>query len=211
MKKFFALFIFTMMITFASSPFAEHKVFWEVPKSYIVKDREPHESPVKATLVANTKVDLYDKPEEKGANVIGTVQEGETVERISCIVYTNPALHPVKILRTFDVLSSADGEETFTLQEGEYLYLVMYLGEGSVLGLYQGKEAWWLDMMSIKNFWGKADMPTAWGEYEGSPTNQGLSVNTWDCIKKADGTAGWTLSQKDGEFLDNFDIVGSPF
>ncbi|MBQ7198730.1 MAG: hypothetical protein IJS29_05655, partial [Selenomonadaceae bacterium] len=59
--------------------------------------------------------------------------------------------------------------------------------------------------------WGKADMPTAWGEYEGSPTNQGLSVNTWDCIKKADGTAGWALAQKDGEFLNNFDIVGSPF
>lgn len=210
MKKFFTLSIFVLMIIFSSSAVNAQNLLWRVPQVYYVKDREPYESPVKTTLVANTKVELYDKPAVDGANVIATVQEGETVQRISCLVRTNPALHPVKILRTFDVLSSADGEETFTLQEGEYLYLVMYTGEGSFLGLYQGKEAWWLDM-NIKNFFSKADMPTAWGEYEGSTTNQGLSVDTWDCIKKADGTAGWTLEQKDGEFLNNFDMVGSPF
>lgn len=210
MKKFFTLFILTLMIIFVSSPFSPHKVFWEAPQFYLVKDHVPYESSLKKTLVANTTVKLYDRPEVQGANVIGTVQEGETVERLSCIVHANPALYPVKILRTFDALSSADGEETLTLQAGEYVYLVMYTGEGTFLGLYQSKEVWWLDM-NIKNFLSKVDMPTAWGEYEGDPTNQNLSVNTWDCYKKADGTTGWALVQKDGKFLSEFDIVGSPF
>ena len=210
MKKFFTLLLLALIIIFSSSAVNSQNLLWKAPQFYYVKDREPYESPVKTTLVANTKVELYDKPAVDGVKVIGTVQEGETVERISCLVLTNPLTHSVKILRTIKAYSSADGEEDLTLQAGDYVYLLMYTGEGTFLGLYQGKEAWWLDM-NIKNFLSKADMPTAWGKYEGATTDQNLSVITWDCIRKVDGTVGWALVQMNGEFLNNFDIAGSPF
>ena len=211
MKKIFALFIFALMITFSSSNVNAQKIFWEVPQFYLVKDRVPYESSLRMTFIANTTVELYDNPKVDGANVIGTIQAGETVQRISCLVYAHPALHPVKILRTFDALSSADGVETLTLQAGEYVYLVMYTGEGSVLGLYQGKEVWWLDIMNIKNLLREVDMPTAWGEYEGNPTDKNLSIDTWDCYRKSDGTTGWALVQKNGKFLGNLNIMDKPF
>ena len=130
------------------------------------------------------------------------MQADEVVKRISCVVYGNPAAHPVKILKTFNASSTPHGDKDLTLYAGDYVYLIMYTGEGTFLGLYNGKQVWWLDWL-INNFHSK-NFPDAWGKYEGAPVDRNLDVEAWECYRKRDGTTGRVLVQEKGKFLNKF-------
>lgn len=169
----------------------------EPPAEYAVWDRMPFEAAVEAKLEATAPISLYNAP--RGTALVGSVSSGEIVQRISCVVYTHPQKHPVRVLQTLQTYKkhsqTPDGP---VLQPGSYIYLLMYTGEGTYLGWYNGEEAWWLAGYNIKNFADAAQQP--WGEYVGEPTSRKLSIEAWYCLRKSDGTTGWAMAAKNGDF-----------
>lgn len=170
------------------------------PTEYTVWDRMPAEAAVEAKLQAQATIDLYNAP--RGTTIVGTVTSGEIVNRISCVAYTYPMKHPVKVLRPLKSYKKNNGSSAPAgplLQPGSYVYLLMYTGEGTYLGWYNGEEAWWLEGYNITSF-SNANPRQPWGEYVGEPTSSSLSIEAWYCLSKSDGTTGWTMVAKNGDF-----------
>lgn len=174
------------------------------PTDYAVWDRMPAEAEVQGFEKAKLEINLYSAP--RSSNVVGTLQADEVVKRISCVVYGNPAAHPVKVLHTFKAQSKPYGDKDLTLYSGEYVYLIMYTGEGTFLGWYKGKQVWWLDWW-VNNFHSK-NSADSWGQYEGMPVESNLAVEVWNCYRKRDGTTGWVLIQDKGKSLNKFGRTG---
>ena len=174
------------------------------PNEYIVYDRMSGEEEVEAKLKVLQKITLYNKP--RGIIISGTVDFGEIVTRISSVAFTSPLRHPVKILKTIKSYSKYDSNNKLsgpTLNQNLYVYLVMYTGEGTYLGWYEGKEAWWLEGYGISNFSSNVNRLDAWGEYQGEMTDRYLSIEMWYCIRTNDGTTGWVLVQKNCKYFSD--------
>ncbi len=170
------------------------------PAEYEVWDRMPAEAEVNAKLRATASISLYNAP--RGTVVVGSVSTGEIVQRISCVAYTHPQKHPVKVLRPLKSYKKNNGSGAPAgplLQPGSYVYLLMYTGEGTYLGWYNNEEAWWLEGYNIINF-SKSSPRQPWGEYVGEATSSSLSIEAWYCLRKNDGTTGWTMVAKNGDF-----------
>ena len=69
----------------------------EIPANYTVWDRMPAEAAVDAKLKIQNTVTLYTAP--NSGKVSGSISPGEIVNRISCVVYTHPNRHAVKVLK----------------------------------------------------------------------------------------------------------------
>jgi hypothetical protein len=69
----------------------------EIPANYTVWDRMPAEAAVNVKLKVQAPVTLYAAP--RSSNVSGTISVNEVVDRISCVVYTHPNRHAVKVLK----------------------------------------------------------------------------------------------------------------
>ena len=115
-----------------------------VPDEYIVWDRMPAEAPVQMQLQATMPVDLYVRP--NGDVIADKLLAEVSAERISVAVFTHPSAHPVKVLKQTQTYKSqhsqkADGP---ILYPGTTVYLLMYTGEGTYLGWYEGELLWWL-------------------------------------------------------------------
>ena len=92
-----------------------------------------------------------------------------------------------------------DAKDNVTEFEYLYVYLLMYTGEGTYIGWYNGEEAWWLGGYDIRNFSDRASQHP-WGEYSGKLTSRNLSIEAWYCRRKSDGTSGWTKVSQNGDF-----------
>ncbi len=173
------------------------------PENYIVWDRMPAEAPVQMELQAANDVKLYVRP---NSNVIvGELTTGVSAERISVAVFTHPASYPVRVLQQMQTYKNqysqkADGA---VLYPGDIIYLVMYTGEGTYLGWYEGKLLWWLPG-GISNLGRNGQVDSPWAQYIGKVTDPALSVNTWYCLRKTDGTVGWTQVQFAGQWKKLF-------
>ena len=171
------------------------------PTEYAIWDRIPGEAFVEARLEATAPINLYDSP--RGNTIVSSVATGEIVKRVSCVVYTHPQKHPVRVLRTLRSYKKQGAStivpDGLVLQPGSYVYLLMYTGEGTYIGWYNGEEAWWLNGSAIRNFSDRASQQ-AWGEYIGEMTSRNLSIETWYCLRKSDGTTGWTMVAQNGDF-----------
>ena len=142
-----------------------------------------------------------------GNAAAGQVSEGETVERISVVVRTYPAAHPVIVLRqtgTYktDHSNKMDGP---TLYPGDVVYLLMYTGEGTYLGWHNGRLVWWLSG-AISEF-SSNPVKNPWARYAGQLANAALDVDTWYCLRKSDGTVGWTQVQFAGKWKEEFKVL----
>ena len=174
----------------------------DVPAEYFVWDRMPAEAPVQMKLKATGNMKLHVHP--LGNAAAGQVSEGETVERISVVVRTYPAAHPVIVLRqtgTYktDHSNKMDGP---TLYPGDVVYLLMYTGEGTYLGWHNGRLVWWLSG-AISEF-SSNPVKNPWARYAGQLANAALDVDTWYCLRKSDGTVGWTQVQFAGKWKEEF-------
>jgi len=175
-----------------------------VPDEYIVWDRMPAEAPVQMQLRAATDVSLYVRP--NGSAIADQLMAGVSVERISVAVLTHPSSHPVRVLKQTQTYKSqhsqkADGP---ILYPGATVYLMMYTGEGTYLGWYEGELVWWLPG-GISDF-SNSQISSPWAQYIGQATDAALGVNTWYCIRKSDGTVGWTQVQFDGRWKEMFKV-----
>lgn len=170
-------------------------IFAVPPAEYQIWDKMPYESGVKGKVKAKSDFELYSGPRTN--TVVGTVLAGERLDRVSCVVYTHPAKHPVKVLRPTQTYKGYNAKGP-VLQPGSYVYLLMYAGEATYIGLYNGDEVRDLNLMGIKNFSKNSQSP--WGEYVGVGTSTMLSVEVWYCLRKSDGTTGWTKVVENGSF-----------
>lgn len=174
-----------------------------VPNDYIVWDRMPAEAPVPMQLKAKTDVNLFVRP---NGNVIAEqLLAGEAVERISVSVLTHPAAHPIRVLKELQTYKSQHSQNPDgpILYPGAIVYLLMYTGEGTYLGWYEGQLVWWLPG-DISGF---ADVQTnsPWAQYIGQATDPALGVDTWYCLRKTDGTVGWAQVQFAGRWKAMFE------
>ena len=171
------------------------------PEEYAIWDRIPAEAPVEIRLEATAPINLYDAP--RGNSIVAAISTGEVVKRVSCVVYAHPQKHPVRVLRTLRSYKKQGAStiipDGLLLQPGSYVYLLMYTGEGTYIGWYDGEEAWWLGGCDIRNF-SDRDSQQPWGEYIGEMTSRNLSIETWYCLRKSDGTTGWTMVSLNGDF-----------
>ena len=171
------------------------------PPEYIVKDRMPAETPVCVDLEVLSNTKIYDSP--RGNKVVASLSIGEVVQRTSCIVYTYPIKYPIKILHSLRSYKKNNGGSSPAgpfLQEGKYVYLLTYTGEGTYLGWYEGEEAWWLEGGGIANLT-DAKPKQPWGEYVGNSAPRNLSIEVWYYVQKKDGNAGWVMVAKNGEYF----------
>lgn len=196
MKKIFALCTLTLII-FSSICVAAEK---SPPFEVTVKEMVPGDSDAGnyANYTVNTEIKLYAAP--RNNRVIGSLQAGEIVKRTSSVTYAYPAAHAVKILRTFKAATSPKGEFRTTLNEGDFVYLLMPLGRG-YLGWYNGGHVWNLNTKNIRNFI-MPNVENAWGEYQGEPTDLNLGVEVWEFLERNDGLKGWALTWKNGVHLN---------
>ena len=175
----------------------------DVPEQYVVWDRMPAEAPVQMQLRSEAAVTLYVRP---NSNVIaGELVQGEPVDRISVAVFTYPSVHPVKVLtqvKTYKNQFSRNMDGP-TLYPGATVYLLMYTGEGTYLGWYDGQLVWWLSG-AVAGINDQAKSP--WAQYIGQTTDAKLGVDTWYCLRKEDGTVGWTQVQRDGQWQEPFKV-----
>jgi len=173
-----------------------------VPDEYIVWDRMPAEAPVQMQLQATMPVDLYVRP--NGDVIADKLLAEVSAERISVAVFTHPSAHPVKVLKQTQTYKSqhsqkADGP---ILYPGTTVYLLMYTGEGTYLGWYEGELLWWLPG-GISDF-SQGQISSPWAQYVGQVTDAALGTNTWYCLRKTDGTVGWTQVQFNGRWKEPF-------
>ena len=170
-------------------------IFAAPPAEYQIWDKMPYESGVKGKVTAKSNFDLYSGPRTN--TVVGSVSAGERLDRASCVVYTHPAKHPVRVLKPTQTYKGYNAKGP-VLQPGSYVYLLMYAGEATYIGLYNGEEVKDLNLMGIKNFSKTNQSP--WGEYVGVGTSTMLSIEVWYCLRKTDGTTGWTKVVENGSF-----------
>ena len=196
MKAIFTLIVTTLII------FSSNCLAMTPPTNFQVWDRIPYEGRLEGKFTALSNIDAYAAPRDK--NLLFYLAEGEVVNRISCVVYANPAAHKVKVLRKTFACSSPDVDADIILYEGDEVYLVMHTGEGTFLGWHEGKLIWWLDS-GMNNFYGNQTLSNAWGEYLGEPTDSNLGVERWDCFQTANGKICWVLVQKNGKELHKFE------
>lgn len=196
MKKFFAIFL--VLIIFSSVCTAAEK---SPPFELTVNEMVPGDSEAGnyAKYTVNTEIKIYADP--RNNRVIGSLQAGDFVKRTSSVTYAYPAAHAVKILRTFNAATSPKGEFRTTLNEGDFVYLLMPLRRG-YLAWYNGRHVWNLSADNIKNFI-TPNAENAWGEYQGEPTDLDLSVEVWEFLERNDGLKGWALTWKNGVHLNN--------
>ena len=173
-----------------------------VPDEYIVWDRMPAEAPVRMQLRATTDVSLYVRP--NGNVIADQLMTGASAERISVAVITHPSAHPVRVLKQTQTYKSqfaqkADGP---ILYPEATVYLLMYTGEGTYLGWYEGELVWWLPG-GISDF-SNGQVSSPWAQYIGQATDPALGVDTWYCFRKTDGTVGWTQVQFSGQWKEPF-------
>lgn len=166
----------------------------DVPSEYVVLNRMVGETRTSEWVESMSSVDMKDKP--RGNRIIGHINKSEIVERIDCIAYTNPSAHPVKILKSYRAFNTLTSEnDGVQIPAGEYLYLLMYTGEGTYLGWYNGKQVWWINGWSIKNLPEFERNPgrAVFGVYEGSAKS--INCELWLYMRKSDGTTGWIDSR----------------
>ena len=134
----------------------------------------------------------WTKDESSYRKVSSTISSGEIVKRISCVVYTHPSRHAVKVLKTTKAYKyeHSSSPEFITLYPGTIVYLLQYTGEGTYLALWNGQLLWWLEGYNISGFT-NANPSSPWGVYLGEATDASLSIDFWMCLRKADGTVGW--------------------
>ncbi|TYZ27052.1 hypothetical protein FZ041_12565 [Selenomonas caprae] len=163
----------------------------QAPANYTVWDRMPAEAAVNVKLKVQNTVTLYTAP--NNTKVIGTISSGEIVNRISCVVYTHPSRHAVKVLKTTKAYKyeHASTPEFITLYPGTIIYLLQYTGEGTYLALWNGHLLWWLEGYNISGFT-NSNPNSPWGIYIGEVTDASLGIDFWMCLRTADGTVGWT-------------------
>ena len=164
----------------------------------------PAEAPVQIELQATMPMDLYICP--NGDVIADKLLAEVSAERISVAVFTHPSAHPVKVLKQTQTYKNqhsqkADGP---ILYPGTTVYLLMYTGEGTYLGWYDGELLWWLPG-GISDF-SQGQIISPWAQYVGQVTDAALGVNTWYCLRKSDGTVGWTQVQFDGRWKEPFKI-----
>lgn len=199
MKKFFATFFALItLIIFSSACIAAEKY---PPPEVEVKEMVPYDSDAGnyANYTVQAEIKLYAAP--RNNRVIGNLQAGDNVRRTSSVTYANPSAHSVKILKTFQAATSPKGEFRKTLNEGDFVYLLMPLRRG-YLGWYNGGHVWNISAKNIKNFIAP-DVENAWGEYQGEPTDLNLGVEVWEFLERKDGVKGWALTWKNGIALNN--------
>ena len=199
MRKIFALLTLALLI-FSSVCTAAAK---SPPFEVTVNEMVPGDSEAGnyAKYTVNIEIKIYAAP--RNNRVIGTFQAGDFVRKTSSVTYAYPAAHAVKILRTFNAATSPKGEFRTTLNEGDFVYLLMPLRRG-YLGWYNGGHVWNLSAENIKNFI-TPNAKSAWGEYQGEPTDLNLGVEVWEFLEREDGLKGWALTWKDGTALNNLD------
>ena len=193
-KKFFVAIIATFLMIFSAKCYAD---------VYEVRDMVPGESDAGnyANYTVNTEINLHDFP--RSPKIVATLQTGDFVTRTSSITLSKATSHAVKILRTIQVAASPKGEFRATLNEGDFVYLLMPLSRG-YLGLYNGGHVWNLSGENIRNFI-KPNVENAWGEYQGEPTDINLGVEVWEFLERNDGIKGWALTWDDGVNLNQLD------
>ncbi|BEU87881.1 hypothetical protein TAMA11512_13450 [Selenomonas sp. TAMA-11512] len=170
------------------------------PAEYVIWDYMPSASVVEAKLAATAHIDLYNAP--RGNTIVSSISTGEIVQRTSCAVYTHPQKHPVHILKTRQLYQRNSRSRTPdgpTLELGDYVYLLMHIGEGVYIGWYNDEEVWGLGAYGIKSFWNRYSQEP-WGEYVGEQTSENLSIEVWYRLRKSDGTTGWAMVAKNGDF-----------
>ena len=162
----------------------------EVPANYTVWDRMPAEAAVNVKLKVQAPVTLYAAP--RSSNVSGTISVNEVVDRISCVVYTHPNRHAVKVLKLTKAYKyqNSSSPQFITLYPGTIIHLLQYTGEGTYLGLWNGQLLWWLEGYNISGFT-TANANSPWGVYIGEATTADLGIDFWMCLRKSDGTVGW--------------------
>ena len=198
LMKIIAAVLFGICIVSFSGNMAEAA---PAPDDYIVWDRMPAEAPVQMQLQTTMPVDLYVRPNDEV--IADKLLAGASATRISVAVFTHPSAHPVKVLKQTQTYKSqysrkADGP---ILYPETTVYLLMYTGEGTYLGWYEGELLWWLPG-EISDF-SQGQINSPWAQYIGQPTNAALGTNTWYCLRKTDGTVGWTQVQFDGRWKDS--------
>ncbi|MCE5285663.1 MAG: hypothetical protein LLG02_07435 [Pelosinus sp.] len=191
--------LFGMSILSFSGNIAEA---YPVPDDYIVWDRMPAEAPVQMQLQAQTDVSLYVRP--NGNVIADQLMAGLSAERISVAVLTHPSAHPIKVLKQTQTYKSQYSQKPDgpILNQGDTVYLMMYTGEGTYLGWYEGEQVWWLPG-GISDF-SNRQISSPWAQYIGQATDAALGVNTWYCLRKTDGAVGWTQVQFDGRWKEPF-------
>lgn len=96
----------------------------EVPANYTVWDRMPAEAAVNVKLKVQAPVTLYAAP--RSSNVSGTISVNEIVDRISCVVYTHPNRHAVKVLKLTKAYKyqNSSSPQFITLYPGTIIHLL---------------------------------------------------------------------------------------
>lgn len=159
------------------------------PADYTVWDRMPAEAAVNVRIKIENPLTLYAAPNSD--NVTGNISLGEIVNRISCVVYTHPNRHAVRVEKTVQAYKyQSASSEKITLYPGTIIYLLQYTGEGTYLGYWNGQLLWWLEGYNIRGF-NTANSYAVWGSYIGEATDRSLGIDFWMCLRKADGTVGW--------------------
>ena len=194
MKKIFVSIIATLLMIVSAKCYAD---------VYEVRNIVPGDSDAGnyANYTVNTEINLHNLP--RSPQVIATLQKGDFVTRTSSITFTKATSHAVKILRTIQVAASPKGEFRATLNEGDFVYLLMPLSRG-YLGLYNKGHIWNLSAEDISNFI-TPNVENAWGEYQGEPTDINLGVEVWEFLEREDGLKGWALTWEDGVNLNQLD------
>lgn len=162
------------------------------PTDYAVWDRRPSEDRLYDKYIATKEIDLVSKPH--GLDVVKTLYPGDTMDGVSCVVYSHPSKHAIEVTRTTRVLkyhgSYKNQQDYITLFPGTYVYLIMYVGEGDYYALYCTQYDTQLISVpsGIENL---DDRQNPWARYVGEATDKDLDVDFWMCYRAEDGTVGW--------------------
>ena len=185
-KLFIKLSTLIMALMFSTASYA---LADGAPDDYTVWDRMPAEAAVNVRIKIENPLTLYAAPNSD--NVTGNISSGEIVNRISCVVYTHPNRHAVRVEKTVQAYKyQSASSEKITLYPGTIIYLLQYTGEGTYLGYWNGQLLWWLEGYNIRGF-NTANSYAVWGSYIGEATDRSLGIDFWMCLRKADGTVGW--------------------
>ena len=172
------------------------------PAEYTIWDRMPGEDRVQSIAMALKEVPMYSAP--RGSTIVGYIKPQEKLFRVSCVVYSKPAAHALRVLkprRTYIYPSKTPTGPT--LQPNTTIYLALYTGEGTYIAWYNGQL---LRSLTNINLTGQV-YGQDWAQYIGTPTDRGLGIDAWYCMRKADGTVGWVQVYKNGEFDKLFQYV----
>lgn len=183
------------------------------PKEFYVYNRAPWEKGEEVGFGYNllTNMDIYAAP--RSNEKVGCMITGEPVQVIRTVAITHPRLYPVRLYRELKDMEVvvAEGDDTInfarrlqkqsiTIPAGATIYLLMYSGEGCYMGWYNNYIINFVSSFNIKNFpslYG-AEEPYL-GEYIGhSP----VEWEYWVKYRKADGTNGWGMYNREKLIID---------